>query len=181
MLYVQQIRKIIYDILTYYYEKENKIQKQKQYCNYNLNEYQNEFECLINEKRLGIYTNLNKKDALICLKLFEMLYERNYILLLNIYYMKESKQSEDSKDNIEAKRKNYMKESKQSEDSVRSMERNASGGRSKDDIKSWINVLKTYFDTIKLNRYKIIPEPLKNYKAKKPQKFYQINDIINNL
>jgi len=181
MLHVQQIRKLIYDILNYYYEKENKIKKQKQYCNYDLNEYQNEFECLINEKRIGIYTNLSKKDALICLKLFEMLYERNYILLLNIYYMKELKQSEDSKDNIEAKRKNYMKELKQSEDSAGSTKRNASEDRSNVDVKYCINVLKTYFDTIKLNKYKVIPEPLKNYKAKKPQKFYQINDIINNL
>jgi len=82
-----------------------------------------------------------------------------------------------------------MKESKQSEDSAGSTERSAFVGTSQiggihsasDDVKYCINVLKTYFDTIKLNKYKVIPEPLKNYKAKKPQKFYQINDIINNL
>lgn len=143
MLHVQQIRKLIYNILTYYYKKENKIKKQKQYYNYNLTEYQSEFECLISEKRIGIYTALNKKDSLICLKLLEMLYERNYVQLLNIY-------SNNILDTF-------------------------------DNIKLWINTLKIYFINIKINKYKIIPEPLKNYKTKKPQKFYEINDILNNL
>jgi len=68
MLHVQQLRRLIYDMLTYYSKKESKLKKEKAYYNYKLNQYQSEFECLINENKIGIYTNLTKKDIIICLK-----------------------------------------------------------------------------------------------------------------
>jgi hypothetical protein len=138
MLYAYQIRKLIHEILNYFHNKEIKKDKEKCYYNYIITEYQNEFECLINENKIGIYTNLNKKDSIICLKLLEMLYERNYQTFTNLYFL------------------------------INKYE----------NIKDWITVLKLSFNNIKLNKYKIIPIPLKNYKTKKPQKFYEINDII---
>lgn len=144
MIHIQKIRKLIYNLLINYYNKELKSERSSTYYTVCTNKYTTEFQCLSNEKRIGIYTKLSKTESLICLHLLEMLYERKYKFLLFIY----------SGNNF-----------------VESLE----------DIKFWHKLLKNYFkeNKIKLDKSTDIPLPLKNYKAKKPQKFYEINEISN--
>jgi len=155
MKHIQKIRKLIYNLLINYYNKELEHSANTTYYTISTNKYTTEFECLSNEKRIGIYTKLNKINSLICLHLLEMLYERKYKFLLFIYLKNDFIES---LDNI-----NFFE--------------------SLDNTKLWKKLLKNYFkeNKIKLDNTIDIPLPLKNYKAKKPQKFYEINEIINSF
>ena len=153
MIFVQKIRKLIYDLLDYYYTKERKSKKEQVYYVQCTNDYFSEFECLLNEKRIGLYTSLSKNDANTCIKLLEMLYERDYKFLLNVYRLQ-----------------NEVIEDIELEFSY-----------SLDNAKFWVVSLKEYFseNKIKLEKHDIMPPALKNYKSKKNQKFYLINEIKN--
>jgi hypothetical protein len=82
------------------------------YCTFNTSNYTTEFECLSNEKRIGIYTKLNKINSIICLELLKMLYQRNYKFLLYIYSGNNFVESLDDTNFWRSLLKNHFRENK---------------------------------------------------------------------
>ena len=153
MIHIQKIRKLIYNLLEYYSNKECKASTIPYYYSSNTNKFLTEFECLSSEKKIGIFSKLSKSNILICIKLLEMLYERNYNFITNMYkFIFEN-------DIID----NYIEFDK-----------------SLDNLTFWILLFKKYYsiNKIKLEKFIELPKSLKNYKTKKTQKFYKINEII---
>lgn len=148
MIFVKKIRKLLYNILDYYDDKSNK--KDYYYYVYESNKYISEFDCMSNEKRIGILSKLTQPDIIVCIKILEMLYERNYDFLLDIYK---------NQNIIDIVIDDFSK--------------------SLDDIKLWIKSIQRYFkfNNMKIKKYKTIPTPCKNYKAKTEQKYYEIKEI----
>lgn len=153
MIHIQKIRKLIYNLLEYYSNKESKSITKSYYYLLNTNNFLTEFECLSSEKKIGILSKLPKTDVLICIKLLEMLYERDYNFITNTYkFIFEN-------DIIDK----YIEFDK-----------------SLDNLKFWIKLFKKFYSINKTKPEKFIelPKSLKNYKTKKTQKFYQVNEII---
>ena len=89
MINVQKIRKLIFDLLNFYKSKEIKSNNKYTYYLLATDNYLSEFDCLSSEKRIGVYSKLSKKDSFICLKLLEILYERNYEFIEKLsFYVK---------------------------------------------------------------------------------------------
>jgi hypothetical protein len=153
MSYSHRLRKLIHLLLEHYDNKESKKSKDKEYLFYvcvNVN-FLSEFECLSQEKRIGIKTKLGKLDNFICLKLLEMLYERDYSFFQKLF--------------------NFIID-------IDEMDKNVDFEKSLKDIKFWLKLFQKYnkFNKIKIGKFKTIPIPLNYYKAITP-KFYQINEI----
>ena len=156
MMYVQKIRKLIYNLLNYYESKEIKYKNNKQYYFvYQSNFFQTEFECLSTENRIGISSKFNDKKAIICLNLLKMLYDRNYEFLVNVY--------------------TYIIDNDL-------FDENIDFHKTLDKPKLWTQMLSAYYDNndINLIKYIEIPTPLKNFKTKFKQTFYNIQDIKTN-
>jgi len=154
MIHIQKIRKLIYNLLEYYSNKESKATTKIYYYSSNTNNFLTEFECLSSEKKIGILSKLPKKDVLICIKLLEMLYERDYNFITNTYKFIFENDIIDKYIEFE---------------------------KSLDNLKFWIQSFKKFYSLNKIKPEKFIevPKSLNNYKTKKPQKFYKINEIIN--
>ena len=148
MIHVQKIRKLIYNLLEYYSKKESKALKNFHYYSSNTNNFLTEFECLSSEKKIGILSKLSETNVVICIKLLEMLYERNYSFITNIY--------------------------------MPVFENDIEFDKSFDNLKFWIKLFKKYYSINKFTpeKFNELPKSLKNYKSKKTQKFYEINEII---
>jgi hypothetical protein len=148
-----RLRKLIYLLLEHYENKEikNKAKEPQYYICINVN-FLSEFECLSQEKRIGIKTKLGKIDNYICLKILEMLYERDYSFFQNLY--------------------NFIID-------IDEMDKDADFEKSLKDVKFWLKLFQKYnkYNKLKIGKYKTPPTPLNYYKAKKPQKFYEINEI----
>lgn len=156
MIYVQKIRKLIYNLLNYYELKEIKYKKNQQYYFlYESKLFQTEFECLSTENRIGINSNLNDKKAIICLNLLKMLYDRDYEFVFNVY--------------------TYIIDNDL-------FDENISFHKTLNNPKLWTQMLSAYYNdnTININKYTEIPKPLKNFKSKCKQTFYCIKDIKTN-
>lgn len=152
-MHVIKIRKLIYNLLNYYELKEIKYDKNlPYYFLYKSTLFQSEFECLSSENRIGIYTKLNDKRAIICLNLLKMLYDRKYDFIVNVY--------------IYIINNNIIDENIKLKEIL-------------DDTKLWAQMLSVYYNNneININKYIEIPKPLKNFKAKVKQTFYNIKDI----
>lgn len=148
MIFVQKIRKMLNDILEYYGDKENKSNNIEYYYIFESPHYMSEFQCLSNEKRIGLQSKLKKSNVYVCIKILEMLYERNYDFLLDLY-------------------KNQNLYDVVINDFCESL----------DDPNLWKNLIKKYYKTnqIKLSKYDAIPVPHRNYKTK--PKYYEISQI----
>ena len=156
MIYVQKIRKLIYNLLNYYELKEMKYKKKIQfYFLYKSKLFQTEFECLSTENRIGINSKFTDEKAIICLNLLKMLYDRNYEYLINVYTFIIDNDIFDENINFH---------------------------QTLDNPKLWTNMLSVYYDNndININKYTDIPRPLKNFKSKIKQTFYHIEDIKTN-
>jgi hypothetical protein len=152
MIYIQKIRKLVFNLLEYYEDKDHKCLDKYLYYTYCSSDYSYEFECLMNEKRIGINTNLCKIDALICINLLGMLYEREFKFIIKLYKFIFDY--------------NISIEKVEFEESL-------------DNINFWIKLLNKYYIYFgfKPEVYNMIPIPYKNYKAKKNQRFYLINEV----
>ena len=153
MIYVQKIRKLIYNLLNYYELKEIKYkEKKKYYFLYQSKLFQTEFECLSTENRIGICSNFNDKKAIICLNLLKMLYDRDYEFLVSVH--------------------TYIIDNDL-------FDENIDFHKTLDKPKLWTQMLSAYYDynNINLNKFIQIPRPLKNFKSKFKQTFYNIEDI----
>ena len=151
MINIQKIRKLILNLLEYYTCKEIRNNKNDYYYySVNLKNYDSEFMCLLNEKKIGLYSNLNKIDLKIIFRLLQMLYERDYMFLVNIYNMfifEIQISFVKSLENINFWLELFNKYYKINE----------------------VNIIK----------HANIPQSLKNYKTKKTTKFYKIEEIRN--
>jgi len=156
MIYVQKIRKLIYNLLNYYELKEIKHKKNQQYYFlYKSKLFQTEFECLSTENRIGINSKFPDKKAIICLNLLKMLYDRDYEFLINVYTFIIDNDIFDE---------------------------NIDFHKTLDKPKLWTQMLSFYYDDndININKYIELPRPLKNFKCKFKQTFYHIEDIKTN-
>jgi hypothetical protein len=153
MINIRKIRQLIFNLLEYYSNKELDYKSSKYYYySLNLNNYNNEFLCLVNEKKIGLYTKLKNKDIIICIKLLEMLYERDYDFILVVYefFMCNIKINFiESLDDIIFWKKLFSKYYE--------------------------------LNKIKILKYENLPSTLKNYKTKKYAKYYKIDDIKNDF
>ena len=154
MIHIQKIRKLIYNLLNYYELKESNHKKKSYYYLYKSKLFQSEFECLSTENRIGLDTNFSDKKAIICLNLLKMLYDRDYEYLINIY--------------------NYMINNDIFDEYIEFKD-------TLDNPQLWTKILSMYYNKneININKYDRIPRPLKNFKAKVKQKFYNIEEIKN--
>lgn len=152
MIYIQKIRKLVFKLLEFYDDKDQNCLDKYLYYTYCSSDYLSEFECLMNEKRIGINTNLCEIDALICINLLGMLYEREFKFVIKLYKFIFDY-------NISIERIGF-------EESL-------------DNIDFWIKLLNKYYIHFgfKPEKYNMIPIPYKNYKSKKIQKFYLINEV----
>ena len=153
MIYVQKIRKLIYNLLNYYELKETKYKKyNKYYFLYKSKLFQSEFECLSTENRIGIDSKFTEKKAIICLNLLKMLYDRNYEFLVIVY--------------------TYIVDNDLFDEYI-------NFHQTLDNPKIWTQMLSVYYNEndIYLNKYTDLPRPLKNFKSKFKQTFYRIEDI----
>ena len=156
MVNVRKIRKLIYNLLNYYELKETKYEKNQQYYFlYESTLFQTEFECLSSENRIGINSKINDKKAIICLNLLKMLYDRNYDFLIVVYTFITDNDIFDE---------------------------NIIFCKTLDKPKLWTQMLSFYFNNnvININKYSERPRPLKNFKSKFKQIFYNIQDIKTN-
>ena len=155
MIYVQKIRKLIYNLLNYYELKEIKhINNYNHYYLYKSKLYLTDFECLSTENRIGLNTVLNNKKAIICLNLLKMLHDRDYEFLITVYtYIVDN---------------DLFDENIEFHTTLKSP-------------KMWIQMLSMYFDNndININKFNQIPRPLKNYKSKFKQRFFEVSEIKN--
>jgi hypothetical protein len=153
MIYVQKIRKLIYNLLNYYELNEIKYNENQQYYFlYKSTLYKTEFECYSAENKIGICSKFNDKKAIICLNLLKMLYDRDYEFLLEVYtYIIDNDIFDE-----------YIKFHK-----------------TLDKPKLWTHMLLAYYDDnyINLIKYTEIPKYTKNLKSKFKQTFYYIKDI----
>jgi len=145
MKYIRKVRKLIYNILDNYYQQDN---SDYYYYSLDLINYENEFECLVNEKKIGIYSSINENEILIIFKLLEMLYERNYKFIIEIY----NKFTFDININFN--------ESLDDTDFWIKL------------FRKFFDINK-----INIQKYNNIPITLKNYKTRKNVKYYNIKDI----
>jgi hypothetical protein len=152
MIHIQKIRKLIFNLLEYYSNKDQQHSDKYLYYTYSSSNFLSEFECLMNEKRIGVYTNLCEIDALICINLLAMLYEREFKFIIKLY--------------------KFIFDNNISIESIKFEE-------SLDNTNFWIKLLNIYYLHYKLEptKYNMIPIPYKNYKSKKSQIFYKINEI----
>lgn len=136
------------DILEFYNNKEMKLNDDQYYYIYESCNYMSEFQCMSNDKRIGLQSKLKKSDISVCIKILEMLYERNYDFLLEIY-------------------KNQNLYDIVIDDFCESL----------NDSNLWIQSIKKYnkINKITIKKYETIPLPYKNYKNK--PKYYEIGQI----
>jgi hypothetical protein len=175
------IQSLILNMLNFYVQKENNLQTEYMY--YTHSEYDTsltEFEGLSNDKRIGIYTNLNKIDATIILQLFQSLYDNNYFLF--------------ETENCEV----LLSESNICSTDIINLYINF-------DLNIWIKYLTIYYTTLfgesesdsdidvetnsdieelectygSTNISNIIPNHFDNFPVKKNKKYYKLEQIIN--
>jgi hypothetical protein len=153
MIYVQKIRKLIYNLLNYYELKETKYKKdQSYYFLYKSSLYKSEFECLSAEYKIGIDSKFTDKKAFICLNLLKMLHDRDYEFLVTVY--------------------TYIID-------YDLFEENISFHDTLDNPKLWTKMLSYYYqdNEININKFFNVPTTLKNFKTKFKQRFYHIQEI----
>jgi hypothetical protein len=153
MIYVQKIRKLIYNLLNYYEKNEIKYDNyQNYYFSYKSVYYKSEFDCLSAEYKIGINSKFTDKKAFICLNLLKMLYDRDYEYFHTIY--------------------TFIIDNDLFEEKISFYE-------TLNNPKLWTKILSSYYNynNINIDKFDEIPKSLKNFKTKVKQKFYNINEI----